>query len=110
MTFIDSVATCFQKYADFSGRAIRSEYWWWALFCFVASIALGIIDYKLELAFDVATFLPYLAVTTRRLHDTNRTGWWQLIILIPIIGWIVLIVWLAQKGEDSAPIPGPFVT
>jgi len=101
MTFTDSVRTCFVKYADFQGRASRSEFWWWALFNLVAGIVLGIISDKLSLAFFVATLLPYLAVTSRRLHDTNRSGWFQLIGFIPIVGWIIVIVWLAQEGKSA---------
>ncbi|HET8870446.1 MAG TPA: DUF805 domain-containing protein [Aquabacterium sp.] len=103
MTFDESIRTCFQKYAVFDGRASRSEFWWWMLFCFIASIALGVIDDRLSLAFTISTLLPSFAVTSRRLHDTQRSGWAQLIGLIPIIGFIIMIVWLSQKapGEES---------
>lgn len=101
MDFAESVKTCFKKYATFDGVASKSEFWWWALFNLIGSICLGIINDKLSLAFTVATFLPYLAVTSRRLHDTGRSGWAQLIGVIPIIGWIVIIVWLCQ---DSKPL------
>jgi len=101
MTFVEAVKTCFTKYADFSGKAGRSEFWWWALFNLIASICLGIIDERLSLAFTVATLLPYVAVSTRRLHDVDKSGWMQLIGLIPIIGWILVIVWLAQDSKPS---------
>ena len=101
MTFVDSVRICFTKYADFSGRATRPEFWWWALFTLVGGIVLGVVSEKLSAAFFLATLLPYFAVTSRRLHDTDRSGWLQLIGLIPIIGWIVVIVWLAQEGKTS---------
>lgn len=100
MTFTDSIRTCFTKYADFNGRASLSEFWWWALFSIVASVALGIISDKLSGAFTIATLLPYFAVSTRRLHDTNRSGWLQLLGLIPVIGWIVLIVFVAQASRE----------
>lgn len=100
MTFIESIRTCFTKYADFNGCATRPEFWWWALFNLVATIALGIISDKLSAAFTVATLLPYFAVTTRRLHDTDRGGWLQLWVIIPIIGWILLIYWCAQEGKS----------
>jgi uncharacterized membrane protein YhaH (DUF805 family) len=102
LTFGESIQICFSKYADFKGRASKSEFWWWALFNFIASLALGIVSDKLSLAFTVATLLPYVAVTTRRLHDTDKGGWAQLIGLIPIIGWVVIIVWLCRDGD-----PGP---
>lgn len=101
MTFVESVRTCFSKYADFSGRAQRPEFWWWALFNLVGTMALGVISDKLSLAFTVATFVPYIAVSARRLHDTDRSGWMQLIGFIPIVGWIIMIVWLAQEGKGS---------
>ena len=102
MTFVEAVKTCFAKYADFSGKAGRSEFWWWALFNLIASICLGIIDERLSLAFTVATLLPYVAVSTRRLHDVDKSGWMQLIGLIPIIGWILVIIWLAQDSKSSS--------
>lgn len=101
MTFNESVQTCFQKYAEFKGRASRSEFWWWALFNLIATICLSIIDERLSIAFTVATLLPYLAVTTRRLHDTQRSGWAQLVGLIPLIGFIIMIVWLCQEGKPA---------
>lgn len=101
MTFVDSVRTCFIKYADFKGCASRSEFWWWVLFTIVATVALGVISDKLSIAFTLATLLPYFAVTARRLHDTDRSGWLQLVGFIPIIGWIFLIVWCAQEGKSS---------
>lgn len=101
MTFNESVQTCFQKYAEFRGRASRSEFWWWALFNLIATVCLGIIDERLSIAFTVATLLPYLAVTSRRLHDTNRSGWAQLVGLIPLIGFIIMLVWLCQASRPT---------
>ena len=102
MTFVDSVRTCFSKYADFNGCASRSEFWWWALFDLVGAIALGVISDRASAAFTLATLLPYFAVTTRRLHDTDRSGWLQLLAFIPIVGWILLIVWCAQEGKSPS--------
>ena len=111
MDFQTSIKTCFKKYADFSGRASRSEFWWFQLFYFIACIIAVIIDVMLlgytfeddgpiQIIFGVATFLPYIAVGARRLHDINRSGWWQLIALT-IIGIILLIVWWATVGEKK---------
>jgi uncharacterized membrane protein YhaH (DUF805 family) len=101
MTFIDAVRTCFKKYADFNGCASRPEFWWWILFTVVATTALEAVDYNLSRAFSIATFLPTIAVTARRLHDTDRSGWWQLLYVVPIIGWIVLIIWCAEPGKPG---------
>lgn len=81
--------------------ASKSEFWWWALFILIATICLSIVNEKLSLAFTVATILPYIAVTTRRLHDVGKSGWAQLVGLIPVIGWIVVIVWLCQDSKPS---------
>ncbi len=100
MTFFESIRTCFTKYADFSGRASRPELWWWVLFVVLASMALGVISHKASAAFTVLTLLPSCAVTTRRLHDTDRNGWTQLLGLIPIVGLILMIVWCTQPAKE----------
>ena len=100
MTFGEAISTCFSKYADFNGRAARSEYWWFCLFCILGSIATGIVSETVNLLFSLGTLLPSLAVGARRLHDTNRSGWFLLLWLIPIIGWIIMIVWAAQEARE----------
>ena len=102
MTFSESIQACFSKYADFNGRAKRSEYWWFALFIFLVSLGLGIVSDIVSALFSLATLLPSLAVGARRLHDTKRSGWWQLLWLLPVIGWIVVIVFLVQEGSTEA--------
>lgn len=99
MTFVDSIRTCFKKYADFNGCAPVSEFWWWVLFTIITGMVLDIFSYKLSLAFSLLTFLPGIAVGARRLHDTDRSGWLQLLFLIPVIGWILVIVWWVQDGK-----------
>jgi uncharacterized membrane protein YhaH (DUF805 family) len=101
MNFLDAVKICFTKYADFNGCASRPEFWWWVLFTAVASAALQSVSRDLSAAFSIATFLPGIAVTARRLHDTDRSGWLQLLWLIPIIGWILLIIWCAEPGKPN---------
>lgn len=100
MTFGESISTCFSKYAAFEGRASRSEYWWWFLFTFLASGATGIISDKLSAIFSLLVLLPSLAVGARRLHDTDRSAWFLLLWFVPIIGWIILIVWFIQQGKE----------
>ncbi len=103
MTFQESIKTCFNKYADFNGRATRSEFWWFVLFLVLVSLGLSIISAILSALFSLAILLPSITVSTRRLHDTGRSGWWQLIGFVPIIGWIVLIVFMAQEGKNAMP-------
>jgi uncharacterized membrane protein YhaH (DUF805 family) len=102
MTFQESIKVCFSKYADFSGRASRSEYWWFALFCFLGGLAAQSVWHVLGILFSLGTLLPIIAAATRRLHDTNRSGWWQLVSLVPVVGWIVIIVFLAQESKPDA--------
>jgi uncharacterized membrane protein YhaH (DUF805 family) len=108
----------FERYAVFQGRAGRAEYWWFFLANFLLSVALNILgsaaDVFLFVGFlvSLALFIPSLAVAIRRLHDTSRSGWWLLIVLIPLVGWIVLIVFLAMESTPGAneygvTAPGP---
>ena len=96
MNFQDAIKTCLSNYAVFEGRASRSEYWWFILFTLLVGGALSVVSEKLNILFEIAVFLPSIAAAARRLHDTNRSGWMQLIALIPVLGFIILIVFLAQ--------------
>ena len=104
MNFGDSIRTCLSKYATFQGRASRSEYWFFILFgviaLVVASIVDGILGTGLALYGLVALglFLPQLAAGVRRLHDVNRSGWWMLIVLVPLLGPILLLIWTCSPG------------
>ena len=100
MTFGESIKTCFSKYADFSGRASRSEYWWWFLFVVLVSAATGIISDKLTAVFSLVVLLPGIAVSVRRLHDIDKSGWFLLLNFIPVIGWIILLYWAVQEGRE----------
>jgi uncharacterized membrane protein YhaH (DUF805 family) len=101
MTFTESITTCLSKYATFRGVASRSEYWWFFLFLVVTSWALGLVSDALVYIFNLAMLLPSLAAGVRRLHDTNRSGWWLLMWLIPFIGWICVVVLLVEKSSPS---------
>jgi uncharacterized membrane protein YhaH (DUF805 family) len=101
MTFFDSIQTCFRKYATFDGLASRSEFWWFTLFCILASAFLGLFSDRLSGAFTIVTLLPSLAAGARRLHETDRSGWWQLLMFVPLIGWIILIVFFVQEPRAN---------
>ena len=118
MSFVDAIKTVLSKYATFSGRARRSEYWFWALAVFLVSIVAAVIDQAMggkpgqpgiaTIVLVVATFLPGLAVAVRRLHDTSRSAWWVLIGLVPIVGGIVLVVFMIQDSHgDNLYGPSP---
>jgi uncharacterized membrane protein YhaH (DUF805 family) len=99
-----------ENYAVFSGRARRSEFWYFGLFNMLIQLGLGFFDHFLRLPlleglYALAILIPSIAVTTRRLHDTDRSGWWQLLLLIPLIGLIVLIVF---EFQDSQPGPNRY--
>lgn len=101
------------NYSKFDGRASRAEYWWPALVNIVIGLVLSLLSQAsvfflvIYVIFSLALLIPSLAVTVRRLHDTGRSGWWILIALIPIIGAIVLIVFLASEGSRGANQYGP---
>ncbi|WP_077338266.1 DUF805 domain-containing protein [Pseudocolwellia agarivorans] len=96
----------FKKYADFKGRARRKEYWMFILFYLIIIIGLSIVDYTigtgfLSSIFSLVMFVPSLSIAARRLHDTGRTGWWQLIYLVPLVGLIVMLIFLTQDSHDA---------
>ena len=120
MSFTQAIASGFANYARFARRATRSEYWFWVLFTFLVSMLALVLDHvvapKSELfseLWNLATLLPSLAVGVRRLHDTNRSGWWLLLLLVPLIGWIALTILLCLEGSPGYnrfgpnPLPAP---
>ena len=118
MTFFESISAVFRKYAEFNGRASRAEYWWFALFFFITTAILGSLNLNspegifalgtsLSTAWSIALLLPQLAVTIRRLRDTDR-NWTNIFwILVPIAGVIVLVVYLAQPSTLQAVSESP---
>lgn len=120
MNFVDAIKSGYQNYVNFSGRSARSAFWWWALFQFVVAaiiasveggasasmgsgmMSMGYTPGPIGIVWGLANLLPGLAVSIRRLHDLDKSGWWVLIALIPLIGGIILIVWYAGKGTTGA--------
>ncbi|MFF8600195.1 DUF805 domain-containing protein [Streptomyces sp. NPDC015232] len=102
-----------KKYATFSGRARRKEYWMFTLFQILATIVLVLIDLLLStlplitVVYALATVIPSLAVTVRRLHDTGRSGWWYFISLVPFVGAIILLVFECTEGQAHDNEYGP---
>ncbi len=124
MNFMQAVQSVYRNYVTFNGRAMRSEYWWFILFSIIVSILIAVIEAGLGLGQGMMTrgdgmfsvnysggiisniwalgnFLPALAVGVRRLHDTDRSGWWLLIAFIPLIGAIVLLVFFCSRGTSG---------
>lgn len=102
-----------KKYTVFSGRARRAEFWWFVLFNVLVSIVISIIDNILStggilgLIYSLGVLLPSIGVSIRRLHDTGRSGWWLLISLIPLIGFLILLFFYAQDGDPQPNQYGP---
>ncbi len=105
MQIQEAVETCVtQKYADFTGCATRSEYWWFVLFIIVINSMLSFAAEWAAGAFGLVMLVPYLAAGTRRLRDTGRSPWWWALLALPIVGWLTLIVFFSQLGK-TAPTP-----
>ena len=121
MGFTEAIRSGFDHYVKFDGRASRSAYWWWALFVFIVGIVANVLDGVFGLQqfrefngqmyaaggvisglATLALLLPNLSVTIRRLHDTDRSGWWWFIVIIPVVGWIIYLYFMIARGT-----PGP---
>ena len=119
MNFVEAVKSGYQNYVNFSARSSRSAFWWWALFQIVVSIVIAMVEgggsssvgdgmmsanYNagpIGIVWSLANLLPGIAIGVRRLHDLDKSGWWVLIALIPLIGAIILIVWYCSKGTTG---------
>lgn len=106
----EAVADGWRRWSQLRGRSNRAHYWFWVLFCFVMSSVLGALDDAvmgaqsgaLTLVFGLVTLVPSVTVAVRRLHDRGRSGWWLLLWVVPVLGWIILLIWFASRGT-----PGP---
>ena len=104
MGFGDAVKLGFANYVNFSGRASRSEYWYWSLFGLIGVLATdNVMIGRLFIApiFVLALILPSFSLTVRRFHDLDRSGWWILLALIPMVGHIIVAIWFCFKGTDG---------
>ena len=95
-----------RKYADFSTRSRRMEYWMFLVVNLVIGVVLGAIGGMtgmrwISIVYSIFVFVPGLAVSVRRLHDTGRSGWWLLLVCIPILGWLVLLFFYVQEGQPG---------
>ncbi len=117
MGFTEAVKSALSNYANFSGRSARPAFWWWQLFNLIAGVVTLMIDGSIfgfssgyspvNWLYSLAVLLPSLAVSARRLHDIDRSGWWFLLILIPLVGIIILIIWWAKPSQPGANRFGP---
>ena len=121
VSFTTAVKLGFERYFNFHGRSTRAEYWWWFLFCMLADVILSVVDIitgtyiagaqsgLFSGLFGLFLIIPSLALGSRRLHDINRTGWWQLMWLgiFLIVPAIVLIVWAIKQGDEGPNKYGP---
>ena len=110
MSFGEAIQSCFNNYANFNGRASRSEHNYWILFAFFISIVTTILDITFFGLIEISPintlaslilWLPGLAVAIRRLHDINKSGWWLLLWFAIIIGWIVLLIWHVRPSDKG---------
>ncbi len=108
----EAVGRCLRKYFVVSGRASRAEFWWWQLFLLLALGGILVLAYLGDraaphgalgmayLVLQLGSVVPQITVTTRRLHDIGRSGWWQLIGLVPAVGPLVMLWWMVKPGES----------
>ena len=119
-TFSEAFPMVMKKFATFSGRASRPEFWYFWLTCFLVNFVFNLIAQLLgpesaasgiiaivQGLFSLATVIPQIACGVRRLHDTNRTGWWYLLVFVPVIGWIILLIWWAGASSPGTNMYGP---
>ena len=114
MTLGEAINSVFSQYANFSGRARRSEYWYFVLMTMIVefvlsllSVVLGDLAVILSGIWGLAVLVPTLAVVWRRLHDTGRSGAWAFIVFVPLVGWIILLVFLCRDSQPGDNQYGP---
>jgi len=109
MNFIESIQTCYKKFFDFSGRASKSEYWWFQLYNVIIYVLTFVFQADLTLLFSIvviANIIPNYAAAVRRIHDSDKSGWMVLIAVIPLIGLYIFVL-LLQDGSRGKNRFGP---
>ena len=119
MSFVEAIKSAYRNYVNFSGRSQRSAYWWWVLFQCITGILIalaegggsfssgngsfsaGVTGGPISLIWMLVNLLPGIAVSIRRLHDLDKSGWWLLVAFIPLVGAIILLVWFCSKGTTG---------
>ena len=114
MSFTEAIASCFKQYANFNGRARRSEYWFFTLFNLCVSAVVMVVQNAISSTLGsilslatLALVVPGIAVAVRRLHDIGKSGWYYLFCLIPLVGGIILIIWYCQDSMPGDNMYGP---
>lgn len=107
MSFTEAVTSVFTNYANFNGRARRSEYWYFTLFNIIVSSIISVVSTNIGLPilatiWSLAVLIPGLAVVVRRLHDIGKSGWWYFIVLVPCVGAIMMIVFFCTDSEQGS--------
>ena len=98
MDFFPAVKSCLRQYATFTGRAPRSEYWFFMLFVWLIETAAELGNETFATWLSLALVLPTMAVAVRRMHDIGRSGWWALVVMVPLFGWILWLMWTCTPG------------
>ncbi len=125
MDFVNAITSGYKGYVKFGGRTPRAPFWYWVLFQIIVLVIISFVEggghtvvngasiqsnYQagpIAIVWSLANLLPGIAIGIRRLHDLDRSGWWTLIVLVPVVGVIVLLVWDASKGTTGANRFGP---
>ena len=108
VSMIDAVKLFFTRYIDFKGRSRRSEYWWFCLFNMIVGFVLGLILTDFSWIWSLVTLVPGLAICVRRLHDVGKSGWFYLWVLLPLAGFIIILIQFCKDStEDNQWGPNP---
>ena len=105
--FVEAIKLYFKNYTNFKDRSRRSEYWWIFLFNMIVSTLLGLIIPEIAGLWNIVILIPSIALVVRRLHDIGKSGWWYLIGFVPLVGAILLLIWLCRDSDPNTNEWGP---